>query len=270
MKTKLILIASNLFFVLPVFSQRHFYYRLDTSKSYHQNYINGYADTFSVRHIHFRIIARGSDLLIIQKLKNHRWQWVDSMPDCYQFECDFVSGNSNDTGSPDLYPHIEYDLDRGQYSCIFLYDSIAETFVKSGFWSFGADSVCKIKDDLYCDMGGGRYSFENTWTTLYVIKNFKKYDLGITERVPQNYNSPIFDPTAKEEIILIKKINSDTEFVTIDSFKIKDKRDFDELAYWKRSYIKFYPNKKSIPSIYPMILDPYRDVKDYDNVNFKY
>lgn len=274
MKIKFILVIVNVFLGLSVFGQRHFYYKFDTTKSNYENYESGYADTFSVKNIHFRIIARDSDLLIIQKFKNHQWQLVDSMPDCYQFDCEFVYDNPNETASAnaplDLYPYIQYFLDRDQYSCIFLYDTIAETFVKSGFWSFGADYVRKIKNNIYCDLSGGRYAFDMTWTTLYAIKNLKKYDLGITERIPQNYNSPIYDSTAKEEIILIKKINNDTELVTIDSFKIKNEKDFNELNYWKSNYTKFYPNEKSIPNIYSVFLDPYNEVEDYDNIDFKH
>lgn len=196
------------------------YYKFDSSKSDYENYVSGYTDTFSVDNIRFRIIAKDSDLLIIQKFKSQQWLLVDSMPACYYFECAFVAEKTNKAAPLNLYPYIKYFLDRDQFSCVFLYDTIAKTFVKSGFWN-RVDSVVKIQDNIYCDMGGFCFSFDNTWTTLYVIKNLRRYNLGYVERIPQDYYSPIYDSTNTNEFILIKKINNDTEFVTVDSFKIK-------------------------------------------------
>ena len=231
-------------FLIHAQSVNKFHYKYDDNLTPEENYLSGFADTFSaygnkyrVRMLYFNDYH--DDSMALEKL-NKRWTIIDSFnfSPHFSFSSDpYIDSWKNKDYNQDGYN--DFVVQQKWFNLVFLYDNINKTFVKSGYYS--DDSIIQISKagKIFSDEWG--FKFDNTWSNIYTIKNLKRINLGIIEL--KVHRSKKENGDFVPSYISIRKIfdNKEVELRRIYKPGIKD---FDMQKYWHLHYKEFYSNDR--------------------------
>lgn len=224
-----------------VLAQHKAYYTLRGMSRY-ENFVSGYIDTFSINNARFRIrFYRGNEELplLLEKF-NKRWIAIDSFT---ARMCEYELSDFNNDGYIDLVAD-----NRWQYF-VYLFNPKKKTLTKCGYFSeSNSDSLNVISktENLYYDRWECKW--DNWWSYLYTIKNYRRYNLGILEYKYTQVFKPKGGIEARNRYLSIRKINKDVYQKEILVIRNVDFEHFDIKSFWQNKKAKFYPNVLMSPN----------------------
>lgn len=243
------------------------YFVYDSSKSYWENYSSGFIDTFNNSGSKFRV--RLADTVNYPKFVLEKFQSVWLPIDTFtypKYGYWYKKGQTIYNSDYNLDGYNDFIVDYKWYDLVYLFNPDKRTYVKCGFFEYGYDTLKVISknNNLFYDKWG--YKYDDTWSYLFTIKNYKRINLGVIAF--GTYNSDD-DTIVKPAFISISKIVNDTTELLKEKLPKNYFDSFDTESYWKRNWKYFYPNNKSIPNInFPKLYVPVNLENNYSQQKY--
>jgi len=209
-----------------------------TNKKILERYDPAYTDTFTINRSAFRIrrtaVENGGFFL---EKKEKDWVMIDTFLTRQYF---YNLDDFNKDGYKDLL------ADRKWQQLVYLFDPVANTFVKTGFFSSAEEPphIVSVKDSIFFDRWESKW--DNWWSYLYTIHHNTRYNLAILEY--RYAFDDVTDGKHKKEYLSLRQIENDTTQIKIKEIKKAVFTHFNLDAFWKASFTRFYPNKKMKPN----------------------